>query len=91
MHAETYKMAEAIHDNSELWVKVEYYYKFRDEYPMPDVNKVSIGDALLWYLRERRKWLKQPESFEKHLRLWQLAQWRKGLMEKIEREREKWK
>jgi hypothetical protein len=78
-------------DGYEVWIKVEYHGKLGEEYPLPNLNEITIGEALLWYVKERRKWLKRPDTLEKQVRLWQLTQWRKDLLKKIEQEQEKWK
>jgi hypothetical protein len=75
----------------EVWIKIEYRNTLAADLPLPNLNELSIGEALLWYLKERRKWLKQPDTLEKEVRLWQLSQWREELRKKIEQEQEKWK
>lgn len=75
----------------EVWIQVEIRHKELKPYPPFNINQVSIGEAFLWYIQERRKWLEEPDSAEKEWRLWQLEQWKEALQKRIKEEEPKWK
>lgn len=74
----------------EVWIQIEIRDK-TEAYPPFNIDQVSIGEAFLWYVQERRKWLDEPDSAEKELRLWQLEQFKEALQQRIKEEEEKWK